>query len=43
MKLIFDPDLMTAPTYAIGIRDTLGEVSAEQFAKTNEWLLANGL
>ena len=43
MKLIFDPDLMTAQTHAIGSGDTLGEVSAEQFAKTNEWLLANGL
>lgn len=38
-----DPDLMTAQTYAIGIGDTLGEVIAEQFAKTNEWLLANGV
>ena len=33
MKLIFDPDLMTAQTYAIGIGDTLREVLAEQFAK----------
>lgn len=28
---------MMLQTYAIGTGDTLGEVSAEQFAKTNEW------